>query len=196
MPPCYPSMDAVGRFTKIFLLAALTVSCTDRAPRGGAGGTGSEQLGETGAGGTGAGGTETGGTGTGGTGAGGTGMDPYGNCTQTIEEWCAQATGPCNRTWPGTGPSSPLCDLSPGQNGPSVGRCGSYLLASYSGVDTTTTYYYDANTLDLTAVIFRYSFVGLGPYCIVGPPGATALTFLAMRDCSQISPDISCPARK
>lgn len=163
----------------MFLLVALTASCTDREPRSGAGGTGLQQLGETGTGGT------------------GTGMDPNSNCTKTTDEWCAQATGPCNRTWPGTGPSTYLCDLSPDQrNGPSVSRCGSYFAASYGGTDTVVTYYYDASTLDLTAVTFRYSFVGLGPYCVVGPPGATAFTFLGIQDCSPISPEISCPARK
>lgn len=120
---------------------------------------------------------------------------PGGTCQMSVEQLCeiGNAGKPCPRTWPGADGLLTVCpNLSYGRV--VAVDCGPYLAIVDSSVDTYNTYYYDAITRSLAAIVFNYAGTlktARGPNCVAGPAGAKAASF--PESCEALSDLVTCP---
>lgn len=89
-------------------------------------------------------------------------------CQDSIANHCALA-GDCALTWTEAQNDTSFCGGFPFAN--SRAECGGYHVVSVNITDLTTSYYYDATTGMLAAIV---SVDGLGTHCDAGPAAGFA----------------------
>jgi hypothetical protein len=93
-------------------------------------------------------------------------------CADSIAHACADAKNDCVLTWDQAGLGTAFCD--PTQAPPLRADCGPYHAVSFYTVDSGRTYYYDAATGTLAAIVVVHPNPP-STACIAGPSSGFAL---------------------